>query len=77
MACVRRSVLSALMIVTFILCLGKVGRFHAVHHEQIHHYVMYYLHTLITIIILLFIIVIIIDSTWHLLSALYGNSIIS
>lgn len=42
-ACVRRSVLSALMIVTFVLCLIKVSRFHAVHHEQAHHYVIFYM----------------------------------
>ncbi|XP_057366300.1 uncharacterized protein LOC130687174 [Daphnia carinata] len=42
-ACVRRSVLSALMVLTFVLCLFKVGRFHAVHHEQIHHYVIFYM----------------------------------
>nr|CAH0100883.1 unnamed protein product [Daphnia galeata] len=42
-ACIRRSVLSALMIVTFVLCFIKVGRFHAVHHEQVHHYVIFYM----------------------------------
>ena len=42
-ACVRRSTLSALMVVTFVLCLVKVGRFHTVHHEQVHHYVIFYM----------------------------------
>jgi hypothetical protein len=42
-ACIRRSVLSALMIVTFVMCFFKVGRFHAVHHEQVHHYVIFYM----------------------------------
>lgn len=42
-ACVRRSVLSALMGMTFIACLIKVSRFHTVHHEQIHHYVIFYM----------------------------------
>ena len=42
-ACVRRSILSALMGMTFIACLIKVSRFHAVHHEQIHHYVIFYM----------------------------------
>ena len=42
-ACVRRSILSALMGITFFLCLFKIGRLHSVHHEQPHHYVIFYM----------------------------------
>ena len=42
-ACVRRSTLSGFMIMTFVLCLIKVGKFHAVHHEQAHHFVIFYM----------------------------------
>lgn len=42
-ACLRRSILSFLMVITFILCLIKVGRLHSVQHEQTHHFVIFYL----------------------------------